>query len=88
MSIYALMSPPGFSRLQKEPSPAETLPFGRRSTSIRMVRMVASRWKGFLRSRSLQRARLLQLETLTEHRLRDLGFLDGRGVQPRDPFRD
>ena len=45
---------------------------------------------GFLRWLSLRRTRLtwLEPERLSEHRLRDLGFLDGRGVQPRDPLRD
>jgi hypothetical protein len=30
----------------------------------------------------------LEPEYLSEHRLRDLGFIDGRAVQPRDPLRD
>ena len=83
MSIYALQAPQGSSRLHKEISPAENLAY-----RGRMVRAVARRWREFLHSRSLRRARLLRLETLTEHRLRDLGFLDGRGFQPRDPVRD
>lgn len=30
----------------------------------------------------------LEPEYLSEHRLRDLGFIDGRAVPPRDPLRD
>ena len=30
----------------------------------------------------------LEPEYLSEHRLRDLGFIDGRAVQPRDLLRD
>lgn len=30
----------------------------------------------------------LDLETLSEHHLRDLGFIDGRAAPPRDPLRD
>ncbi len=45
---------------------------------------------GFWRWLPVRRSRLprLKLEDLSEHRLRDLGFIDGRAVQPRDPLRD
>ena len=86
MSVYTLHTPPCVSRLQ-----ATSASDGNPSAISRRAQAV---WKltnwlvGFLRFRSLRRARLLRLETLSEHRLRDLGFLDGRGVQLREPFRD
>jgi uncharacterized protein YjiS (DUF1127 family) len=42
----------------------------------------------FLRRLMLRRSAVLEPERLSDHRLRDLGFLDGRGLPPRDPWRD
>ena len=44
----------------------------------------------FLRRLMLRRKSrsVLEPESLSDHRLRDLGFLDGRGLTPRDPLRD
>jgi len=63
-----------------------------RMARVRLVpnRPAAEPGFGFLRWLSLRRRRLhrLDLGGLSEHRLRDLGFLDGRGAPPRDPLRD
>ena len=83
MSVYTPHTPPCVSRLQAT-SASDGNPYRRAQAVCKLTNWLV----GFLRFRSLRRARLLRLETLSEHRQRDLGFLDGRGVQLREPFRD
>lgn len=77
--------------------PTSSVPDARQFAARRVIRSRLLRNRpsaeprfGFWRWMLVRRSRLprLNLEDLSEHQLRDLGFIDGRAVQPRDPLRD
>jgi hypothetical protein len=88
MSVYSLHPASCIIHVQAKRSGSENRSAMDRGAFDQAARMLADWLVGFLRSRSLRLARLLHLESLSEHRLRDLGFLDGRGLPLRDRMRD